>query len=70
MVKIQKDKGAKRVKGREGKGLLWGKAPKAKPEGRSLQGEAQVEIEKGQDEEGQDEKGQDRKGLRQKETNR
>ena len=58
--KRQKDKQMKRQKDK--KNLWWGKAPKAKPEGRSLKGEAQDEIEKGQDEEGQDEKGRDRKG--------
>ena len=53
-----------RVKGRDVKGLLLDKAPKAKPEGWSPQGEAQDEIKKGQDEEGYDEKGQNKKTNR------
>jgi len=66
--KMERQKGS-RLKERDGKGLLLCKAPKAKPEGWSPQGEAQDEIEKGQDEEGHDEKGQNKKGQVEKSQN-
>ena len=67
MKRLKDKKGhGSRVKGRDGKGLFLGKASTA---GWSPQGEAQDEIEKGQDEEGHDEKGQNKKGQVKKSQN-